>query len=279
VAVTLLAELDAPRLAARLEVDGIPAGADTVTIDRTSPSGHVAGVRGAIDAPVTGATFIVRDYELPFDLQLTYKATVYDGTTVVGTATATFTIDYPDLGDPWLVDLARPTNSLPVTVESLAELAYESAVGVHRVLNRRGPVLTALPAWTPASELVAVTATDDERDRVRTILGSGYPFLLRTPPAQGVGNLYLGVTGFTEERPSRIAMHPDRRFRVAVVQVERPSPSIYVPRPPMTYAVVKATYATYAALKAAVGSYEELAYTFPEGGEGSGSVPWPPDDV
>jgi hypothetical protein len=126
---------------------------------------------------------------------------------------------------------------------------------------------------------VLVTGTEGERDQVRTVLGSGYPCLLRTPPAQGVGNMYVGVTGFTEARASRVALHDDRRFRIACVQVERPDPSVYVPLAPMTYDLVAATYASYAELLAAVGSYDELAYTYPEGGEPGGAVPWLPDDV
>ena len=277
---TLAVTLEAERLAARIQVGGFPAGADTVTVTRTSPSGHEAGVRGAVDAVLTGTTFVVRDYELPFDVEVDYAATVYDGTSVVGSALATFEVDYPPGGDPWLVDLARPTNSLPLVVESMQELAYDAAVGVHRVLDRRDPVLTALPSWTPGSELVVVTATETERDQVRNLLGAGYPFLLRTSPAQGVGNMYLGVTGFTEARASRIALHADRRFRVACVQVERPDPAIFLPQAPNTYAAVKAAWATYAALKAGVGTYEELAYTYPAGGGGEpGGGPWLPDDV
>jgi hypothetical protein len=265
-AVALAVTLDEPRLAARLEATGIPAGADTITITRRTATGEPEGVRGAVDAPATGATFIARDYELPFDTDLTYEITVYDGTTTVGGASAPFRIDYPDAGDPWLVDLARPTNSQPVIVESLAELRYQAAVGVHRVLDRRDPVLTALPAWTPDAELVLVTGTLAERDRVRAIIGSGYPCLLRTPPAQGVGNAYLGVTSFVEQRPSRLALHPDRRFTIAVTSVARPDPFIYVPLAPNTYADVKTSWSSYAELEAGVASYDELAYTYPEAG-------------
>ena len=183
VAVALAVTLDEARLAARLEVTGIPVGTDTLTIEREVPSGNVAGVRGASDRNVAGfSSLIVRDYELPFNLDLVYTVTVYDGTTAVGTDSESFRIDYVDC-DPWLVDLAQPTNSLPVLVESMSELAYGAAVGVHRVLNRRAPVLTALPAWTPSSELVVLTDTLTQRDQLRALFGSGYPFLLRSDPA------------------------------------------------------------------------------------------------
>jgi hypothetical protein len=276
-AVTLTVTPEPAKAAARLQVDGVPAGADTYTINRTSPSGAVTGVRGAVNAPVGIPTEIVRDWELPLDVPLTYQVTVYDGATVVGTASATFTAAWGQC-PAWLVDLARPTNSLALTIESMVDLDFEAAVGVHRILNRRAPVLTSLPAWTPSSELIVLTDTLTERDEVRALLGSGYPFLLRTTPDMGIGNMYLGVTQFVEERFLTLGDAPQRRFKVSVVQVERPDPGIFVPTAPMTYAAVKATYATYAALKAAVGTYDQLLYTF-TGVDASPVIPWLPDDV
>jgi len=278
VALSIALSLDSARQAVRIALGGIPAGADTFTIERTSPSGNVAAVRGAKDAPVTGATAIVRDYEAPFDLDLVYTATAYDGATVVGTASATFRIDYGEC-PAWLVDLARPTNSLVVTIESLRELAYGVAAGVHRVLARRAPVMTTLPAYTPTSELVTVHGSLIDRDRMRALLGSGYPILLRTSPEQGIGNMYLGVTGFTEERIFTLGDADERRFRTAVVQVERPDPSIFVPSIPNTYADVNATWASYAAMQAAVGTYDALAYTYPDDPDAGPGAPWLPDDV
>jgi len=276
-ALGLAITLDANRYAARIVLSGIPATADTYSIFRTAPSGNEAGVRGAVDTPVPADTtsLVVRDYEAPFDLQLTYTATVYDGTTIVGTATATFTLVWDDC-EAWLVDLARPTNSLPTVIESLRELTFDAATAIHRVLNRRAPVVTSLPAWTPAAELIVLADTLTERDRMRALFGSGYPFLLRTTPDLGIGNLYLDLTSFVEERISGYGYDPQRRFRIACVQVERPDPAIYVPLAPNTYDHVKATYATYAALKAAVGTYDELAYT---GGAIGPFVPWLPSDV
>lgn len=276
-AVALAVSLDAERAAAKLDVSGLPAGADTFTIERTSPSGSVAGVRGAVDAPVTGTSLTVRDFEVPLDTSVTYALTVYDGTTVVGTASAIFRVDY-GLCDAWLVDIARPTNSLVVTIESFAELAYAIPSGIHRVLDRRAPVVVALPGWTPSAELIVLTDTLDDRDKARYLLGSGYPFLLRTNPDQGVGNIYLALTDFVEERFLSLGEQPERRFRIACVQVERPDPAVYVPLAPNTYTNVKATYASYTALTAAVASYDALAYTYPAGVT-SPLPPWPPDDI
>jgi hypothetical protein len=276
VAVALTATREEARLATRLAVSGIPAGADTLTVERESPSGHVAGVRGGVDATVTSTSFVIRDYEIPFDLPVTYTVTCYDGTTNVGTASTAFTLTYGAC-EAWLTDLAQPTNSMPIVIESVAELASTVPSGVHRVLDRRSPVVTALIAWSPTTQLIFLTETLDERNQARALLGTGYPFLVRTTPEQGIGNAYLALTEFVEERFLTLGEQPERRFRVASVIVERPDPSIYVPVAPNHYTYVKATYATYADLLAGVANYDELAYTYPGGAVAI--PPWLPSDV
>jgi hypothetical protein len=219
---------------------------------------------------------IVPDWEVPLSVQVVY----YAQATVAGAASATgasvpFTVT--DTRD-WLVDLARPTNSFPVTVEAFPELAFEGPTGVHRVLDRRDPILTTAPLWTPTGTLAIVTATKSERDRARTILGGGVAFLLRTPPGEGVGNMYLGVTGLREQRLSRLATHYDRRFAAEVVQVARPDPTVFVPEPPLTYADRLAAWPKYQDATATGKSYAELAYTFPPD-RIDPIPPWLPDDV
>jgi len=274
----IAATLDPVKLAAVLDVTAIPAGSTTITVSRKGPSGIAANVRGATKASVSGTTFNVHDYEIPLGVTVTYTAEAFNASgTSLGTATVLFTIAYTDC-EAWLVDIARPTNSLQIMVESMSELAFPVPAGVHRVLDRRAPVVTALPAWTPTSDLHLLVGSLDERDNVRAVLGTGYPILLRTSPELGVGNMYLAVTGFTEERLVTLGAAPERRFRVDVVQVDRPDPSVYVPTAPNTYANVRNTYSSYSALKAAVASYQALAYLYPPGVLDP-VTPWPPDDV
>jgi hypothetical protein len=173
----------------------------------------------------------------------------------------------------------RPLNSQPVVVESLAELAYDLASGVHRVLQRRTPVVTSDMAWTPTGELVFVTLDEASRERARDTFGTSLPVLLRTLPEQGVGNLYLSLTGWREQRVSRVATHPERRFVCSVVQVERPDPRLFAPLGALTYADVLSSWASYAAVKAANASYDALLWNYAESSGQSLAVPWPPADV
>ena len=104
----------------------------------------------------------------------------------------------------WLVDIARPTNSMLVTIEALPALQFEMPSGLHRVLDRPDPILTTLPARSPTGEAIVLTDTLDERDRLREVFGSGYPLMARATEEVGVGDVYglsyFGITGFIEER-------------------------------------------------------------------------------
>jgi hypothetical protein len=275
---TIVAELDTARLGYKLTVT-VAAGSTDVSVWRVSTaSGNLAYVRGYSDRPLSGqTTVLLYDWEVPLGVEVVYYAqsTVAGVSSAVGQA-GPFTVE--DDRD-WLVDLARPTNSFPIYVEALPELAFEGSAGVHRVLNRRDPILTTSPLWTPSGTLSFVTHTRLERDRARAVLGAGVAFLLRTPPDEGVGNIYLGTTKLSEQRLSRLALHDDRRFVVEVVQVARPDPSVFTPVPPLTYAERKALYPLYSDATATGMSYQSLAYS---GGVDTGVDPFPdwlPDDV
>ena len=117
------------------------------------------------------------------------------------------------------------------------------------MIARRSPIVSRDIARTPTFELGLITETDDERASARGILGNGLPVLLRTPPDQGIGNLYFSVLGFTEQR---IVKQGGGRLTAASRSARCRSTGrtrrLYLPLAPATYAYVKATFATYAAL-------------------------------
>jgi hypothetical protein len=275
----LTAELDPDRDAVALTA-APPGTTGLLELWREGPSGVRAYVRGY--GPPGGvytppAALVVRDYEAPLGLPLVYGASAYTGTGGhVGDAD-TVTITVPAGAADWLVDLARPLNSRRILVESFAELAHDTPSGVHRVINRRSPIVTQDLAWTFAARLVFATLELADRDACNDALGNGVPVLLRTPPAHGVGNVYLAPLRWVEARPSRVAQHTPRRFDVDVVQVDRPDPTLYTPQAPGTYETLAATFATYAELLAERDTYDAVLYDY---AAGAGPVaPWPPSDV
>jgi hypothetical protein len=273
---TITVELDTDRYGAKLAI-GLPASSTALTVWRVSTAtGNLAYIRGWQNTPTTAVSLDVFDWEIPLGVEVVYHASavVAGADSAVGASSPVVADDDRD----WLVDLARPTNTFPITVESLPALSYSGPVGVHRVLDRRDPILTTAALWTPGGTLTFFTGTIEERDRARAILGTGVAILLRTPPDRGVGNLYLGVLNMAEQRVSRLALHDDRRFVVEVVQVARPDPTLYVPLPPLGYDDRLETWPTYQDVVNTGMTYQELAYIFPPGRIDPGP-PWPPSDV
>lgn len=257
----------------------VPATGATVTFQRQGPSRSVAVVRGWDAAPVVPGAIVARDFEAPIGVELTYAAETRNAAgSIVSTVTTTITIPSAGCSDTWLNDLARVANTMQVVLEALPELAYEVPATAHEIITRRAPIVTSDIAHTPSFELSVLTETLDERDRARAILGNGVPVLLRTPPEDGIGNLYFAVLDFREQRIVTAGTVPDRRFVIAGRQVDRPDPELYAPIGVATYQHVKATFATYADLKAGRVNYDAVLYDW-AGSSASDVIPWPPDDV
>jgi hypothetical protein len=275
----LTVTVDTDRDAVRLAADA-PANTVKIELWRRSPSGNEAYVRGY--GPGGGLfvrPMVVRDFEAPLNVQLAYYARALDASNVqIGAidGPVTITVPAPNCSDTWLTDITRPTNSLKITMEELEKLEHDVPAGVHSILGRRDPIVSMDVARTPTFELLFLTATDGEKRLARGALGNAIPVLLRTPPANGIGNVYLAVTSFNEERITQLATVTERRWVVEGVQVARPDPTLFAPPPPVTYDDVKTKYATYAAMLAA-GSYDDVLYDYT--GPAVPVAPWPPNDV
>jgi hypothetical protein len=276
VALTATVEPDARNV--RLDYT-VPATGATTTFSRTGPSGVAAVVRGWDAAAVVPGALVARDFEVPIGVPLTYTAETRNAAgSVVSTTTTTITITSAGCSDTWLNDLARVGNTLQIVIESLPALEYPVPATAHDVITRRDPIISSDIAHTPSFELSLLTATDGEREQARAILGNGVPVLLRTPPEDGIGNLYFGVLGYSEQRIVPAGTVTDRRFVVSGRQIARPDPALYQPLGVATYQHVKSTFATYTALRDGRASYDAVLYDW-SGSQPSDVVPWPPDDV
>ena len=151
---------------------------------RAAPARPATSQASAVTStqPVQAAEVIARDYEVPLNLPVVYTATTYDAA-----GTVLETVRRPGVHGRLaalriVARRPRPPDEQPAARRSRASplLTSTFANGVHRVLDRRAPVVTTLPAYTPAGELDLLTDTLEQRDLVRAILGNGYPVLLRT---------------------------------------------------------------------------------------------------
>jgi hypothetical protein len=250
-----------------------------VTFSRTSPSRSVAIVRGWDHTAVIPGPVVARDFEAPIGVLLTYTATIYNSSGgVVSTQTVQITLVSHGCDDTWITDLARVANTMQVALESLPELEFPVPVSVHEIITRRDPIVTSDVAHTPNFELSFLTDTLDQRDRAKSLLGNGVPVLLRTPPEDGIGNLYFSVLGYREQRIVQQGTIPARRFVAQGRQVQRPDPGLYVPPGVATYQVVKDEFTSYTDLYNNRHDYDAVLYSW-EGSQASDVVPWPPTDV
>jgi hypothetical protein len=279
--ITLGVALDEAAVTVTLDV---PLGATRVWLWRVSPSGASEYVRGVVDLAVAGAPtqLLLFDFEAPFDVELVYHAQSANDADEMSVEATTQTITLPLTAceDTWLTDVAQPSNSQEIVVEGLQELAYAVPASVHKVIARRGPIVLSDVAAYPSFELGFLTSTEAERENARGSLGNGVPLLLKTPPANGIGNLYFSVLGWREQRIVKPARVPDRHFLVSCQQVDRPDPKLIVPTTAIaSYLDVRSDFADYEQVRAQRNSYSALLVTYTAGGEGGAIVPWPPTDA
>ena len=252
--------------AVQLVVSAIPAGATTVTIRRTHPSGRVWTVRQWNATPTGGATSMQgTDFEAPLGVPVTYQATVANATeTSPGSATTTVTLGTPNTDVAWLKDPRSPALNVRVLVDRLDSQTFDGRVGVMEVIGRPTPVTIGDVREAATGTLVLSVLSQDDTVAMHYLTASGNPLLFQTSPGFGIGSMYLAVTRVVEGRVSRLGMIAERRFALDFVEVD---PPVGLPSGgPNTYATVKAGYATYTAVKAGESDYLDLAQHVNTGG-------------
>ena len=202
----------------------------------------MAGVRGAVDA--AGHRRDAHRPRLRAAVQRRARSTRSRSTTARPSSAPRpprFEIAYPDRGDPWLVDLARPTNS---PAGDRREPARARLPG----RGRRPP--RPRPARPGADRAPGLDAGRRARRRHRHGAASATRCGRCSAPATrsccGRRRRRASATSTSaspaspRSAPRGSRSHAERRFRVACVQVERPDPLVYAPLAPNTYANVKA---------------------------------------
>ncbi len=152
---------------------------DTVTVTRRNVDGSAYSVRtgnpGTLDSPGTWTGY---DYESPFALAGTYKATSNTGDTVLATVPA---LREYGVRTPWLIHPGIPGLSLPVNVARPGPLpSSEINQGVFAILGRPDPIVrTDGVRRAPTFTLTLSTSTWDDQDALMKILSDASTLLLQ----------------------------------------------------------------------------------------------------
>jgi len=249
-----------------LVVSAIPAGATSVTVKRTHPSGRVWTVRQWNAAPTGGAPSMQgTDFEAPLGVPVTYTATASSATeTSPASAPKTVTLETNATATVWLKDPRSPALNLRVGVERFDTQQFDGRIGVMDVIGRPAPVTIGDVRQAATGTIVLVSPDADHTVSLHYLTASGNPLLFQTSPRYGIGNLYMSVTKVSEARATRLGMYAERRLSLEFVEVD---PPVGLPSGGLnTYATVKSGYATYAAVLAGEADYLDLAQHVNAGG-------------
>lgn len=190
-----------------LLVDAMPAGTATVQVWR-SYAGDRSVVRDADGALTGGATSRpYTDYEVPLSIATSYQVYAYSSAgAVLGSAqSAPVTVAS---ASPWISDPLAPGRGCAVSLinESLQELAREARGEVVQVVD--GLPIAVFGEMGEASSVPLKFKAEDaaQGQRIREVLQSADPFLLRVPP-QGNHQIpplaYIGFTGYSDNKVKR----------------------------------------------------------------------------
>lgn len=194
-------------------------GAAVTPMIRTSPSRAVEA-RLAVQIDTTD-TWVGYDYEAPLDVPLVYS---------VG-ADESNPSTLPSNGKDWWVALGQPGLTRAITVESFPVLSRSLGFGLVQPQARRTPVPVLHARRSATGVLTLLTLTADAASAMRTRIEESPFFLLNGPADRGHpdGGLYLLAGDYEEERTTRYAPEPSRRFVIQVIEVDRPPLELAVP--------------------------------------------------
>lgn len=235
-AITLLSDVtEAPFV--EVFIDDLVPEAVSVTVYRLA-GGRESRVRGAVLAPTAGA-FTRVDFEVPFNVQATYRAELFDafGGSLGFTDSASITLD---VEDTWMHNPLNPSGSVKVTLLDSAARTFSRPVPgeVSYPRGRRVGVVLSEPRRGLTGAVFDVFAeTYAKADAVQALIGtyaaSTVPVIcVRTGkknPVRAAMPLFLGVLDIPEEDVSVRFGGEETVQRIEGDEVDPPIPGLFVP--------------------------------------------------
>lgn len=255
---TLTAYTDDPCPRVEVFIDDLDSAVRSVTVYRLA-GGREFRVRGAVGAGTVGALSRI-DFEVPFNVEATYRAEMFDASGVSVGFTAQESITVPSAGT-WMHNPLDPRGAVRVTLmESTARSLSRPVPGeISRPRGRRVGVVLAEPRQGLQGAVFDVfTETVEDADRVQAFLGD---YTRATVPvvcirlgldapsrARVLSPLFLGVLDVVEE-PWYTTDFGGAVQRITGDEVDPPAPGLFIPL--LRRMDVDASYATRGAFDAA----------------------------
>lgn len=254
-AITLLTNVTAAPFVEVLIDDLVPE-ADSITVYRLA-AGREFQVRGAVRASTVGA-FTRIDFEIPFNVPVTYRAEIFDaaGVSMGFTDSATTTLV---CADTWMHNPLNPGGGVKVQLLSTAASKLSRPVPgeVSYPLGRRVGVMLSEPRRGLSGAVFDVlTMTNADADLVQDLIGSVSRSLVpvicirvgSNNPMRVAMPLFLGVSDIPEEDVSVRYGQEATAQRIAGDEVDPPIPGLFIPL--LTRADLNAFFSTRSVLNA-----------------------------
>lgn len=239
---------------AEVLVTGLEPNVASVTVYRLA-AGREFTVRGAVSAPTGGALTRI-DFEIPFGVDVTYRAELFDSSGVSLGYVSSNPVRL-DVAETWLHNPLDPQGSVRVTLLDTAAQAIRRPVPgqISRPIGRRVGVMLTQPRQGVSELVLDVTVGSiADADRVQGMLG-GYeqnlpPVLCvrvaATSSARIPRPLFLGVLDIVEEDWDLRMDGEATVHRMQGDEAAPPVPGLFIPL--LTRADLNRYYATRAAL-------------------------------
>lgn len=254
-AITLLTDVTAAPFV-EVFIDGLIPEAASLTVYRLA-AGREFQMRGAVRAPTAGA-FTRIDFEIPFNVPVTYRAELFDadGESLGFTDSATTTLI---CADTWMHNPLDPAGGVKVFFGEDRDwkVTRPTPGVVSRPLGRRVGVVLSEPRYgVTGLELVVRTSTDADADAVQAMAGdNGMPPIvcirlgsqdqrLRLPQP-----LFLSALSVTEIDMDTRWGGTELAHSFEGDEVDPPIPGLFIPL--LTAADINVSFATAGALNSA----------------------------
>jgi hypothetical protein len=234
----------------RVKIQATAAPGGLISVTRTHPSGRVVTVRSMNQAAMSGGAFIGWDYESPIGVPVTYQASYYADADTFVASSNTQTVTWITELD-WLKDPLEPIRNMPISINDMSTLSYQTPTGVFPVLGRPAPVTVGEIRQAAAGDVIFATGDHSEALRLHYLTASGHTLLLQSSQASGVGSMYIAPLNFVENRVLPLRDEEARYWTLTYQEVD----------PPVGDA--QGSLTTYADLLAQSPTYQDIVDTFP----------------
>ncbi len=204
------------------------------------------------------STVAVADYDVPWGVPVTYRATYTAGSSFTETTT---TITVPATGG-WMIHPIFPTLSVQITgtstwVMSAASVTRVANATSHTVIGSRFPVVTTVgPRQAGALTMNLATGSPAAEAAMWALLDDQTPMLIRFPDSLGA-NFDAGYYSVGDVKADRVGTvaEPTRLFSLPLTRV---APITVAPVLSWDYPTIRSTFADYPALTAQFADYASL---------------------